>query len=346
MNHAVNRAIAPPRLLWPALGGTLLIAMLIAISIGRYAVPFDRVVGILLANLIPFDGAWTTLEATVVENIRAPRVLMAVLVGAGLAVAGAALQGTFRNPLVGPQIIGVSSGASFGGALAIVFTDSNLALVALAFLFGLGAMVIVYAMSRVAGRSPVMMLVLAGVITSAFFTALVSLLKYVADPEDKLPAIVFWLMGSFAAASYEKLAWLAVPLVGSILILYLMRWHINVLSLGDEEASAMGLKVGRTRWIVILCVAAISAAVVAAAGVVGWVGLVVPHLARMVVGPDHKTLLPAAALMGGIYLLAMDVGARTLTPAEIPLGILTAIIGAPVFAWLLRRTQAAGWGRD
>jgi len=342
MNHAVNRAIAPPRLLWPALGGTLLIAMLIAISIGRYAVPFDRVVGILLANLIPFDGAWTTLEATVVENIRAPRVLMAVLVGAGLAVAGAALQGTFRNPLVGPQIIGVSSGASFGGALAIVFTDSNLALVALAFLFGLGAMVIVYAMSRVAGRSPVMMLVLAGVITSAFFTALVSLLKYVADPEDKLPAIVFWLMGSFAAASYEKLAWLAVPLVGSILILYLMRWHINVLSLGDEEARALGVRVQLLKTLIIICCTLVTATAVSICGIIGWVGLVIPHVGRMIVGPNHRWLLPASLALGAAYLTLIDDLSRTLTAAEVPLGILTALIGAPFFALMLRKTRG-GW---
>ena len=153
-------------------------------------------------------------------------------------------------------------------------------------------------------------------------------------------------MGSFAAASYEKLLWLAVPVAGGMLVLYLMRWHINVLSLGDEEATAMGLEVNRTRWIVILCVAAITSAVVAAAGVVGWVGLVIPHLARMIVGPDHKVLLPAAALFGAIYLLFIDGLARSMTSTEIPLGILTAIVGAPFFAWLLRRTHAAGWGRD
>jgi iron complex transport system permease protein len=337
---------------WPAdtlvaagLVGLLLIAAAVALSVGRYSVGF--------ADLLTIVGGWVGIgpgragvaetDWRVVELVRLPRLLVAILSGAGLALAGAALQGVFRNPLVGPQLIGVSSGAAFGGALAILLVLGAAALIGLAFIGGLAAILIVYLISRQDGRSPVLMLVLAGVVISALFSALVSLLTYLADPNDTLPAIVFWLMGSFATASFEKVAIIAgaVILFGAPLLL--MRFSINVLSLGDEEAEALGVKVERTRWLALICVTAITAASVAIAGIVGWVGLVVPHLARMLVGPDHRKLLPAAALLGASYMIAVDTVARTLTAAEIPLGILTAVIGAPIFAVLLRRTQSRGW---
>ena len=187
------------------------------------------------------------------------------------------------------------------------------------------------------------MLVLAGIVTSAFFSALVSVTKFVADPDDKLPAIVFWLMGSFASASYEKVWLMAVPVVLGSVVIYLMRFQINVLSLGDEEAQALGVKVERTRWIALIAIALISSAVVAAAGVIGWVGLVIPHFARMLTGPDHKVLIPAAMLIGASYLIHIDNVARTAIAAEIPVGIITALIGAPIFGLLLRRAANKGW---
>lgn len=331
---------------WVGLTVLLLATALISLTVGRYAVPVSHVIGILLAPFTAIDPYWTSVESRVVELIRLPRVLLAVVAGAGLAISGAALQGVFRNPLVGPQIIGVSSGAAFGGALAILLSESTALIVGCAFVFGMAAMVIVYFISRVEGRAPILMLVLSGVVTAAFFSALVSLIKFVADPDDKLPAIVFWLMGSFASASYAKVAVVAVPVLAACGVIYLLRFRINVLSLGDEEAKTLGVRVERTRWIILVCVALISAAVVSAAGVVGWVGLVIPHIARMLVGPDHRVLLPAAALIGALYLIVIDDFARASIAAEIPLGIITAIIGAPIFAVLLRRTQAKGWQND
>ena len=341
-----RQSVRAPWLVWVLMAGGLAALVLASFGLGRYGVPFGRVLGILGSTFGDVPQFWDDTEQAVVLAIRVPRVLVACVAGAGLAIAGAALQGTFRNPLVGPQIIGVSSGAAFGGAIALLLFPGKLALVGLCFVFGLLAIAIVLAMSRVGGRTPILMLVLAGVVTSAFFTALVSLIKYIADPEDTLPTIVFWLMGSFSTAGYDELVWLAVPTVMAGAVLYLLRWRINVLSLGDEEAEALGIRVERTRLAIILCVAAIAASVVAVAGVVGWVGLVVPHVARMMVGPDHRVLLPASALTGAGYLLLIDDMARTATAAEIPLGVITAIIGAPIFAYLLKRTQGRGWRRD
>lgn len=328
---------------FPFLIAVLLLTGLVSLAIGRFGVPLGSVAGILLANIIPIDPWWTSVEARVVELIRIPRIVLAGIAGAGLAVAGAALQGIFRNPLVGPQIIGVSSGAAFGGAFAILVSESQLLLIGGAFGFGMLAIVIVYTISRQQGRASILMLVLAGIVTSAFFSALVSVTKFVADPDDKLPAIVFWLMGSFASASYDKVWLVAVPVIIGSTVIYLMRFQINVLSLGDEEAQALGIRVERTRWIALTAIALISAAVVSAAGIIGWVGLVIPHFARMLTGPDHRVLIPASVLIGAIYLIHVDNVARSAIAAEIPVGILTAMIGAPVFGYLLRRAANKGW---
>lgn len=314
-----------------------------ALGIGRYSVPPEQVYRILLATVLPIEPTWSETDARVVILSRGPRVMLSMLVGGGLALSGAVLQGVFRNPLVGPQILGVSSGAAFGGALAILFGLGWVFLMGGAMVCGILALVIVYAMSQVDGRAPILMLVLAGVVTSAFFTALVSVLTYVADPYSRLPAIVFWLMGSLATATYPKVVPAALPvLIGGGLIL-LLRWRLNILSLGEEEAAALGVRVQPLRWLLLVAVAAIVAGAVAVSGVVGWVGLVVPHLARMWIGPDHRVLLPVTLLLGAAYLTIIDTLARSLTPAEIPLGILTALVGAPVFFVLLRRTRGRGW---
>lgn len=332
--------------LWGGLPAILIASALVSLSVGRYPIPVEHVAGIITARLIALTPFWTQTEARVVLLIRVPRVLMAMIAGAGLGLSGASLQGVFRNPLVGPQIIGVFSSAGFGGALGILLFDNAWLTVALAFVFGLGGMLVVYWISRVEGRSPVLTLVLAGVVTSAFFTALISLIKFVADPYDELPAIVFWLMGSFAAATLDRLVLLAVVVGGAGALLYMLRWRINILSLGDQEAQALGVQVEPTRWIILIGVTAISAAIVSVGGIIGWVGLVVPHMARMLVGPDHKVLLPAAAMLGATYLLLVDDIARTATAAEIPLGVLTAIVGAPIFGYLLKRMHSRGWVFD
>jgi len=272
----------------------LITAILVSLGIGRYHIPVSRVMGICVSKLWTLVPFWTDTDQRVVLLIRMPRILMTVLIGAGLSISGAGLQGVFRNPLVGPQIIGVSSGAAFGGVLAILLFENMFITMSMSFVFGLTSILVVFVMSRTSGRSPVLMLVLSGVVANAFFTALISFLKYVADPYDKLPAIVFWLMGSLALVTYEKLQMVIVPMVTGCFLIYLMRFRINVLSLGDEEAQSLGVKVAPARWVILVCVTIISASAVSVCGIIGWVGLVVPHLARMIVGPDHRVLLPVA----------------------------------------------------
>lgn len=326
-----------------ALAVTLAVVCVAAMGVGRYGVSFDEVLRILAGRVLPVSQTWSDAEQNVVLLVRLPRVLLAALIGGGLAIGGAALQATFRNPLVSPEIIGVSAGASFGGALALLAGLGWVYLVGGAFAFGIAALALVFAVTLGRGAAPVLMIVLAGVVTGAFFSALVSLVTYMADPYDQLPAIVFWLLGSIATATFGKLLIAAGPIIAGALLLLLLRWRVNVLSLGDEEAVAVGVRPGPLRWVVLGAVALVVAGAVAVSGVISWVGLVVPHLARMWVGPDHGVLFPAAFLMGASYLVLMDTAARTLTAGEIPLGVLTAVIGAPTFFVLLRRNRHRIW---
>ena len=329
------------------IGFLLIVLAVVAVAslgIGRYDIPFARVIAILVAPVHPPGVAVLPTEANVVFTVRMPRILLAVLTGAGLALSGAALQGVFRNPLVGPQVVGVSSGAAFGGTLAILLSFPRYGLLGSAFAFGLSALVLVYALNGIVARRNILALVLAGVVVTGFFGALVSLLQYLADTEDKLPTMVFWLLGSFATANWDKLLLVAAPvLVGSALLIGL-RWRINLLSMGDEDARTLGVNAEPLRWLVLVLVSAIVAAQVAVSGIVGWVGLVVPHMARMLVGPDHRVMMPASLILGALYLLIIDTVARTATSTEIPLGILTALIGTPVFALVLRQTQRGSHG--
>jgi iron complex transport system permease protein len=333
-------------LLWAVLAMALILILLLSLAVGRFAVPLEQTLAILLRGFNDTGVAWTPAQQTVIEIVRAPRVLMAACAGAGLALCGTALQGVFRNPLVGPQIIGVSSGAGFGGALAILLGANAISLTASAFLWSAVALLAVVLMSRVKSRSSVLMLVLAGVVTSAFFGALTSLLVFVADPEQKLPGIVFWLLGSFATADYAKLAIIALTTGLGAVALLTLSWRINLLSLGDEDAAALGVKVQPMRWAILIATCVIIAGQVSVSGVIGWVGLVIPHIARMLVGADHRRLLPASMLIGAAYMAIVDDLARSLTPAEIPLGILTALVGAPIFVVLLRTLQHKGWNND
>lgn len=317
--------------------------VLVSLGMGRFSVPIGQVYGILLNLVFPVEPTWTETASRIVTLVRLPRVILAVLVGGGLALCGAAMQGIMRNPLVGPHVLGVMSAASLGGVLAILFSWGKVGLVLMALVFGIVGMLIVYSMSRIGGRSALLMLVLSGVVSGAFFSACVSVLTYIADPYDQLPTIVFWLMGSLAAATYDHVWTLFIPVLVGGGVLIGLRWRINVLSLGDEEAEALGIQVEQLRWVCLTAVGLIVAGVVAVSGVIGWVGLVAPHMARMLVGPDHRILLPSSFLLGGIYLTWMDNIARTATAAEIPLGVLTALIGAPMFFYLLRKTRARGW---
>ncbi|QGM99993.1 FecCD family ABC transporter permease [Methylocystis parvus] len=325
----------------------LILLMLFSLTLGRYPVPFGEVARIVFTTFpINAVGDYENAPWVVVEIVRMPRILLVTLCGMGLAMSGAAMQGVFRNPLVGPEIAGVSSGAALGGVAAIMLSWPALGVVGLAFGSGLAALVAAFGLARIAGRASTLALVLSGVIVGGFCGALVGLLQTLADPMVKLPSIVYWLLGSFAGATYEKVAIVAaVTLVAGTLLLAL-RWRINLLSLGETDARALGVNVELLRWSLMGLVAVLVAAQVSVSGGVGWVGLIVPHLARMLVGPEHTRLLPTSAFLGGIYLLAMDDIARSLTEQEIPIGLLTSVVGTPIFAFLFWKTQSKGWARE
>ncbi|SES16008.1 FecCD family ABC transporter permease [Corynebacterium cystitidis] len=326
----------------------LVVFAIIAMGIGQLGISPVEVLTIIYKELGAKLGLATAhieadqAEIVAITQIRAPRILLSILLGGALATSGAVLQALFRNPLVSPDIVGVSSGASFGGVLAILLGSSSLLLMGSSFLFGLTAVLIVMLIGRIRTNSPTLTIVLAGVVVAAFFSAMVSLITYVADPYEKLPSINFWLMGSFASATWSKLAVAVIPIVVGVIVVHALRWRINVLSLGDEDARALGLNPSTMRWILILTVALLTAASVSAAGEVGWVGLVIPHLVRILVGHDNRVVLPGSFLVGGLYLLLIDTIARTATTVEIPIGILTASIGAPVFIFLLIQRSRKG----
>ena len=273
----------------------------------------------------------------VILYIRIPRAITAIVCGAGLAVSGCALQGIFSNPLIGPQIIGVYSGAAFGGALGILISEESFLVLFLAFSFGILSMLIVFFISRVKGVANRLTLVLAGIVSSSFFLALVSLVKFLADPDDKLPAITYWLMGTFSTSSYEKIYIVSPIILISIFILILLSFRIDVLNLGDDHARSLGINVELNRWIIISLVTVICASIVSIAGVIGWVGLVIPHIARSFSSSNHKSLLITCVIFGSYYMLIIDLMCRGFSSMEIPLGVVTALIGAPFFAILLRK---------
>lgn len=311
-------------------------ALLLAFSLGRYPVGVGDLFEIITAKIVGHPSDVPAAAVNVLFQVRGPRVLTAVLVGAALAVAGTAFQGLFRNPLVSPDLLGASSGAALGAVLGIYLSLGVFAVQVLAFIGGLAAVVAVYLIgSTVRARDPILVLVLTGVVIGALLGAGVGLVKYIADPYNQLPAMTFWLLGSLAAASTADLIPLFGPVALGILILLALRWRMNVLSLPDEEARALGLPTGPMRIAVIAAATLVTSASVATAGIIGWVGLVVPHIARTLVGPDFGRLIPTAALLGGGFLLVIDTVARTAAAIEIPLGILTAIVGTPFFVWLL-----------
>ncbi len=322
--------------------GLPLAMLLLSFMVGRYPIPLRTVAKILLAQIFPIEHDWPHTVEAVVLQIRMPRIIGALLVGSGLAVSGASFQGIFHNPLVSPYILGVASGAAFGAALGILFSFGTVMLHVTSLLFGILAVIFTFAIGRAQSKAPPLVLVLSGVVVGSFFSALISTIKYVADPFEKLPTIVFWLMGSLSRITPDLIA-VAAPLMGiGVIALGAMRWRINILSLGEEEALALGIDTGKERGCIIFLCTLLTASAVCLSGIIGWVGLVIPHLARMMVGPDYRHLFPACLSLGGFYVLGIDNLARTLSQGEIPLGILTALIGAPFFAWLLTKNRV-GW---
>jgi iron complex transport system permease protein len=310
-----------------------------AICLGRYSISVHEVMTCLLS---PFFSGESVSEhvQTVVYNIRLPRVALALIAGAGLSAAGAAFQGIFSNPMATPDTLGVASGASFGAAFAILLGMNMMMIQSLAIVFGGVAVIIamMFVVKSTEGHSRTVMLILAGMVVSALFSAMLSMVKYGADPQDILPAITYWLMGSLTGTTFIRLAAGAPLIILGGAIIFTLRWRLNAMSLNDDEAKSLGVNVKRVRTLVIIASTMITAAVIAMCGQIGWVGLLVPHVARMIFGNDNRLVIPASFGLGAIFMLVTDTVARSVSAAEIPVSILTALIGAPFFIFLLRKT--------
>ncbi len=317
----------------------LIVCMLLSFILGRYPVTFKELCGILF-NRLPFVNItpfWEQAQEIAVWNVRMPRLIMAVLVGAALSAAGACYQGVFQNPMAAPDILGASAGAGFGAALAILIGMHSNGITLLAFVMSLITVALVFFISHRTKGEKVMGLILAGIMISSLFQAGTNFIKLVADPSNKLPAITYWLMGSFVGASNKEISFVIWPILIGTVPLLLMRWRLNVLTLGDDEARALGIDAGRIRLVAVICATLITAASVSVSGMIGWVGLVIPHMMRRLVGSDYRYLLPASLLGGGLFLLMVDNVSRSFASTEIPIGILTAFVGAPFFLLLITR---------
>lgn len=316
---------------------------LVALANGFYPIALADVARSLGSLAWPSlaDGVPEVARLLVVE-VRLPRVLAALAIGAALAVTGVVFQGIFTNPLVDSNLLGVTSGAGFGAALALLLGAGQVAVQGAAFAFGLLAVTLAFLGSRLYRTAPMIVLTLMGILVGSLFGSLTSLLKYVADPLDALPAITFWLLGGLTGVGWRDLPPLVALTAAGALAFLLVRWRLNVLSLGDAEATALGMRPQRTKFALIVVATLMTAIAVSVGGVIGWVGLVVPHAARIVVGPDHRRLVPMALALGATFLLAIDTLSRTVLPSEVPLGVLTGLIGVPILIVLLRRNRT-GW---
>ncbi|AJA49639.1 putative ABC transporter permease protein HI [Clostridium pasteurianum DSM 525 = ATCC 6013] len=319
-------------------------AFIISFTIGRYAISIPTLFDIFYSKLFGLKINYPDTLLTVLFKVRIPRILAAMMVGAALSVSGATYQGLFKNPMVSPDILGASAGAGFGAAIAILLSFNIIEIQICAFVFGLIAVSLTYFISSIISKEDngVLSLVLTGMVISSLCSAFISLIKYVGDPYNKLPEITFWLMGGLSSTTTKNVLFLIIPMVFGLIPIVLLRWNLNVLSLGEEEAKSLGVSTSRVRIIMILCSTLMTSASVAIGGLIGWVGLIIPHLARMIVGPNYRILLPASIFIGSTYLLLVDDVARSLFSMEIPLGILTSLIGAPFFIYLLLRGRR-GW---
>lgn len=322
----------------------LVLVCLCSLTMGRYAISLSDIFSVFYTKIFAVDLAIPANVETVLFKVRIPRIIAAVLVGASLSVSGASYQGLFRNPMVSPDILGASAGAGFGAALGILLSFGTVGIQLYSFLFGLGAVALAVVVSSAItrGNNVTLVLVLTGMVVSTLFSSFVSLIKYVADPYSKLPAITFWLMGSLSTASMKDVKMMLFPFLLGVVPLMLLRWKLNVLSFGEEEAKTMGVETAKLRLVVIICSTLLTAGSVSVCGIIGWIGLVIPHFARMLAGPNYKILLPVSLLFGSIFLIIVDTVARSAFPLEIPLGILTSLVGAPFFIYLLFKGKR-GW---
>ena len=322
------------------LGTALVVCTLVSFLLGRYPVPFSELCGILGDRFLSLFGGgidqfWTDAMFAAVWNVRLPRVLMSVLVGACLSAAGAAYQGVFQNPMAAPDVLGASAGAGFGAALAIFFGLSSAKITIAAFGMSLLTVALVFWVSRRAKGEKTLGLVLAGIMISSLFEAGTSFIKLAADPNNKLPEITYWLMGSLSGAKWSEIQFVFWPMLLGLVPLFALRWRLNVLSMGDDEARSMGVDAGRLRVGVIVAATLVTASSVSVSGMIGWVGLVIPHMVRRICGSDYRWLMPGSMLGGAVFLLIVDNVSRNVTSAGIPIGILTAFVGVPFFLWLI-----------
>jgi len=319
------------------LAGMLVVGVIVSTVLGRYPITVGQVFGILLSKILPVRENWTATQQSLLLVSRLPRIALACLVGCSLSAAGASYQGVFQNPMAAPDILGASSGAAFGAALAILLGLGSTFIMLFAFAASLlTVFIVIYVGNRAKGKR-VLGLILSGIMISSLVSSGTSFIKLVADPEDQLPAITYWLMGSLNGVKPRAVLLALVPMAIGLVPLLLLRWRVNILTLGDEEGRTMGVNAKRLRTAVILCSTLITAASVSVSGMIGWVGLVIPHLSRRLVGNNFKKLMPASMLLGAFFLLVVDDISRTLLATEIPIGILTSLIGAPFFIYLITR---------
>lgn len=324
-------------LLIALLSVVLLIIILISLTIGRYKVDMKELTGVLFSFIYKGERFWEEISETIVLGVRLPRVLIAVMVGGALSVSGASFQSIFRNPMAAPNILGASTGAAFGAALAILNSLGKIQITLYAFAFSMICIAIVMLVSKLSRTGELLSLILSGIMISSLFQAGVSYLKLVADPTETLPEITYWLMGSLNGRNLNDLSYIWIPMLIGIVPIFLLRWKMNLLTMNDDEARTMGVNTKRTRVVLIISTTLLTAASVSVSGIIGWVGLVIPHMARRLIGNDCRFLIPCSAVMGGIFLLLVDNLARNLYTTELPLGILTSIIGVPFFVYLLIR---------
>ena len=313
----------------------LLAVFAFSLSVGRYSVSLRECWQIVWSQIFPMNVELEPLSVATVMKLRFPRTLAAVIVGGALALSGAAYQSIFKNPMVSPDLLGVSSGACIGAALAILMDGNSALIQLLAFVFGLAAVALTTTIPRLIRSQSTTVLVLAGVVVSSLMSSVMSIIKFVADTDEQLAEITYWTMGSFATVTIREMLPVLPTILIPVIVMLLMRYRLNVLSLGDNEARSLGIDLQKTRGAFILCSTLITASCVCLAGNIGWVGLIIPHTARMIVGADNKRMLPIAMLSGGIFMMIIDILCRTLTAAELKLGILTGVIGAPFFIFIL-----------
>lgn len=319
----------------------LFAAAVISISVGRFYIAPGDVVSILANIFLPMDRTWQPQAQSVIYTLRLPRMLAAVMIGASLALSGACYQSVFKNPLVAPDMLGVSSGACVGAAIAILLGLAQAGVQVSAFLGGVIAVSCAVMIPKIIGRNSIVMLVLAGIIIGGLMSSILGIIKYVADADTQLPAITYWQLGSLVSVEWNNIIYNGVPIVACIIFLMLIRWRMNILTLSDEETHMLGHNSKWLRYAIIFCATVLTASSVCISGTIGWVGLVIPHFSRMLVGPDNRKLLPLSVVLGALFLLVIDTISRASMDSEIPLSILTGLVGAPFYFYLLLRQRLA-----